>query len=178
MPSSLNDLQDRGQDQQRHQVHHLDQRVDRRAGGVLERIADGVADHDRLVHVGALAAVVAFLDVLLGVVPRPAGVGQEVRHQLTDDDGGDQVAAERVRAEAEPNGHRHEHGEQGRRGELAERSAGADVDDRAVVGLLGVVHDPGLLAELATNLFHDHAGGAAHREDRERARRGTRLRRR
>ena len=31
-------------DQQRDQVHHLDQRVDRRAGGVLERVADGVAD--------------------------------------------------------------------------------------------------------------------------------------
>ena len=31
-------------DQQRDQVHHLDQRVDRRTGGVLERVADGVAD--------------------------------------------------------------------------------------------------------------------------------------
>ncbi len=31
------------QDQQRDQVHHLDQRVQRGAGGVLERVADGVA---------------------------------------------------------------------------------------------------------------------------------------
>src|SRR3712207_9199693 len=30
-----------------HQVHHLDQRVDRRAGGVLERVAHGVADDGR-----------------------------------------------------------------------------------------------------------------------------------
>ena len=65
---------DRRQDQQRHQVHHLDERVERRAGGVLERVADGVADDRGLVGLGALAALVAVLDVLLGVVPRATGV--------------------------------------------------------------------------------------------------------
>ena len=68
-------------DQHRDQVHHLDQRVDRRAGGVLERVADGVADDGGLVRRRALAAVVAVLDELLAVVPRAAGVGQEDRHQ-------------------------------------------------------------------------------------------------
>ena len=68
-------------DQHRDQVHHLDQRVDRRAGGVLERVADGVADDGGLVRGRALAAVVAVLDQLLRVVPRATGVGQEDRHQ-------------------------------------------------------------------------------------------------
>ena len=70
-----------GGDQQRDQVHDLDQRVDRGAGGVLERVAHGVADDGRLVRGRALAAVVAVLDQLLGVVPGAAGVGQEHRHQ-------------------------------------------------------------------------------------------------
>src|SRR5690606_13102406 len=45
----------RGEDQ-RHDRHHLDHDVHGRAGGVLERIAHGVADHRRLVRIGALAA--------------------------------------------------------------------------------------------------------------------------
>src|SRR5271157_6589152 len=40
---------DPGDRQQRHHVHDLDQRVERRAGRVLERIADGVAGDSRLV---------------------------------------------------------------------------------------------------------------------------------
>ena len=61
-----------------------------------------------------------------------------------------------------------EHGEQGRRGELSERRRGADVDDRAVVGALGVVHDPGLLAELAADLLDDDGGGSADGPDGQR----------
>src|SRR6185503_5006545 len=64
-------LQQRHQ-QQRDDVDDLDQRVDRRARGVLVGIADGVAGHRCLVGLGALAAEVAFLDVLLGVVPGAA----------------------------------------------------------------------------------------------------------
>ncbi|ODU06103.1 MAG: hypothetical protein ABS81_05690 [Pseudonocardia sp. SCN 72-86] len=36
-------------DQYGDQVHDLDQRVDRRAGGVFERVTDGVADDRRFV---------------------------------------------------------------------------------------------------------------------------------
>src|SRR5918992_4436269 len=56
----------------RHDVDDLDERVDRRAGGVLVGIADGVAGDRGLVRLGSLAAVVAVLDELLGVVPRAA----------------------------------------------------------------------------------------------------------
>ena len=59
----------------------LDQDVDRGAGGVLEGIADGVADNSRLMLIGALAAVVARLDILLGVIPRAAGVRHKDREQ-------------------------------------------------------------------------------------------------
>src|SRR5690606_2245819 len=47
---------DRGRDQQRGQGPPLDQRVDRGAGGVLERVADRVADDGGLVRLAALAA--------------------------------------------------------------------------------------------------------------------------
>ena len=78
---------DRGQDEQRDQVHHLDHRVQRRAGRVLEGVADGVADDGGLVGLRALAALVAVLDVLLGVVPRATRVRQRVGHQLAGQDG-------------------------------------------------------------------------------------------
>jgi hypothetical protein len=46
--------------------------VKRRAGGVLERIADCVADDRGLVGIRALAAQDAGFDVFLGVVPGAA----------------------------------------------------------------------------------------------------------
>ena len=55
----------------------LDKDVEGGAGGILERIANGVANNSSLVLVAALAAVVAALDVLLGIVPSAAGVGHE-----------------------------------------------------------------------------------------------------
>ena len=91
----------RGQDQQADQVHDLDQRVDGRAGGVLERVADGVADHGRLVGLRTLAALVAVLDVLLGVVPGTAGVVEEVGHQLAGEDGPGQEGAQGQVADGE-----------------------------------------------------------------------------
>ena len=68
-------------------------------------------------------------------------------------------------AEAEADGDRAERREQAGRRELAQRVPGADVDDAAVLGLLGVVHDPGVLAELATHLEDDGAGRAGHGVD-------------
>jgi len=62
-------------------------RIDGGAGGILVRIADRVAGHRRLVSVGALAAVVAVLDVFLGVVPRTAAGGHGYRHENAGDDG-------------------------------------------------------------------------------------------
>ena len=71
-------------------------------------------------------------------------------------------------SEEEPGDQRGEHREQARRHQLAERGPRADVDDPRVVGLLGVVHDPGVVAELVAHLHHDLHRRAAHRADRER----------
>lgn len=60
--------------------HELDEDVDGRARGVLERIANGVADNSCMMGIGALAAVMAGLDELLGVVPGTAGVSHEDSH--------------------------------------------------------------------------------------------------
>src|SRR5690606_10720073 len=91
-------LQQRHQ-QQGHDVDDLDQRVDRRAGGVLVGIAYGVAGDRCLVGLGTLAAVVAVLDVLLGVVPGAAAGGHRDGHEQSGDDGADQQSAERLRPE-------------------------------------------------------------------------------
>ena len=105
-------------------------------GRVLERVADRVADDRGAVGIAALAAVVAVLDVLLGVVPRTTGVRQEVRHQLTGEDHRGEERAEGEVVDAEADDHGREHREQRRRGELTQRRRGADVDDRCVVGTL------------------------------------------
>ncbi len=150
---------DRRQDQQRHEVHHLDERVERWPGGVLERVADGVADDRRLVRLRPLAALVPVLDVLLGVVPRATGVRQVVGHQLAGEDDRCEECAQRRVADAETDDDRCEHSEQGRRGKFTQRGFGADVDHRAVVGLAFAGHDLAV-GELAADLLHDHAGGA------------------
>ena len=72
-----------GGEQGGNQAHHGDLGVDGRARGILEGVADGIADDGRLVRVRALAAEVAGLDELLGVVPQAAGVGHKQRQQQT-----------------------------------------------------------------------------------------------
>ena len=67
-------------------------------GGVLERVADGVAGDRRGVGLGALAAERAVLDQLLRVVPRAAAGGHQHGEEEADDDHADQQAAERLRS--------------------------------------------------------------------------------
>ena len=85
-----------GEKEKRDDVDDLDQRVDRGARGVLVGIADRVAGDRRLVRVGALAAVVAVLDVFLGVVPGAAARRHRDGDEEAGDDGADQQAAERT----------------------------------------------------------------------------------
>src|SRR5690554_3274774 len=69
-----------------HDVGDLDHGVDRRAGSVLVRIADRIARYSGLVGFGALAAVVAVLDVLLRVVPGAAARGHRKSNEEPADD--------------------------------------------------------------------------------------------
>ena len=73
-------------------AQELDEDVDGRAGGILEGIAHGVAHHAGLVAVTALAAVIAGLDIFLGIVPRTAGVGHVDGHEEACDGGTGQQA--------------------------------------------------------------------------------------
>ena len=71
----------------------------------------------------------------------PPALRQVVGHQLADEDDRGEERAEGEEVDAEADDHRREHGEQRRGGQLAQRGRGADVDDRAVVGLLLARHD-------------------------------------
>src|SRR3546814_9321281 len=70
-------------------------RVDRRPGGVLVGITDRIAGHGGLVGFRALAAVMAVLDVLLGIVPGTAARGHRDRDEDAGDDGAEQHGADR-----------------------------------------------------------------------------------
>src|SRR6266704_36352 len=105
---------------QRDRAQQLDQHMQRRAGGVLERIAHRVA-HDRgLVGGAALPTVLAGLDVLLGVVPGAAAV---VEHRGDEDaadrahrqEGGDALRSHPKHLEEQPHRDRHADREQPRR---------------------------------------------------------------
>ena len=127
----------------------LIEHVQRRAGGVLEGVADRVADDGGLVRLGALAEHVAVLvlqaaglDELLGVVPGATAVVQDVRHQDAGHRADHQQAAPRPpgrrmtpitigRADGQDAGEDH----------LAQRGARADVDATRVVGLDVPGHD-------------------------------------
>src|ERR1035438_8016687 len=102
-----------------------------RADGIPKRIADRVAMTVAAWASEALAAVVAVLDKLLGVVPGPAGVGQEDRHQHADADRAGQVRPERPRSRREPDRDRGEHRESPRGDQL---TPGADPSPRSYSG--------------------------------------------
>src|SRR2546426_6060145 len=70
---------------QRDSAQQLDEHVQRRPRRVFERVADGVADHRRLVGRTALPAVLARLDELLGIVPGPTAVVEQRRHENPGD---------------------------------------------------------------------------------------------
>src|ERR1043166_7461993 len=68
-------LKENRNDQNRKNVDDLDHRIDRWARGIFVRIADGVAGNCRLMREGTFASKIAFLDELLGIVPRAAAGG-------------------------------------------------------------------------------------------------------
>jgi hypothetical protein len=86
-------LDDHRRNQDGDQIHHLNQGVERGTGGIFERVAHGIANHARLMCVGALAAEEAVLDALFGVVPCAAGVCQQHRQQLRRQNRACQIAA-------------------------------------------------------------------------------------
>src|SRR3546814_8737233 len=66
--------------------------------GILVGIADGVARHRGLVGFAALAAVVAVLDIFLGIVPRAAARGHRQRDEQPADDHAEEQGTQRGKA--------------------------------------------------------------------------------
>src|SRR5947209_8227667 len=156
-----------GNDQDRDDVRDLDHRVDRRAGGVLVRVADRVARDCGLVGVGALAAVEAVLDQLLRVVPGAAARGHRDGEEEPGDDRPDEQAAEHLHVDdADDDRERDRHDR--RQQHAADGRLRDDVDRAAVLRPRRALHDPGVLAELAAHLLHDLAADASNRLHRER----------
>src|SRR2546426_8560178 len=86
---------------ERDRAQELDEHMQRRAGGVLERITHRVAHHAGLVRRTAFPAVLAGLDELLGVVPRPPAVVQQGRHENASDRADHQERRDRLGADVE-----------------------------------------------------------------------------
>mmetsp|Transcript_34480 Transcript_34480/g.78648 ORF Transcript_34480/g.78648 Transcript_34480/m.78648 type:complete len:204 (+) Transcript_34480:190-801(+) len=139
--------------------HQLHQNVDTGARGVLHGVTDRVTDNGSVVGIAALAAVVALLDVLLGVVPGSAGVGHgdgnlDTRHHAAAQEAGQAVFAEE---EADEDGGEDDEGAGA--GHLLEGRLGGDDHAALVVGLGGAVHDAGNFTELTAHLL-DHGAGS------------------
>ena len=146
--------------QQCNDVDDLDQRVDRRTGGILVRIADGVARDSRLVRIRALAAAIAVLDILLRVVPGAATGGHRDGDKQARDDCAEQEAAERLGTEQQTHDERHQDRQQARNDHFLDRGTGQQVDRTAVIRLAGAIHDALDLPELPADLVDHRAGGA------------------
>ena len=82
--------------EQTKQRGELDDRVHGDRRGILEWIADGIADDASCMQLGALLFELG-LDDLLGVVPSAAGVGHKQGLEQTEQRDADQVADEEVR---------------------------------------------------------------------------------
>ena len=116
--------------------HQLDENVQGRARGVLERITDSVADDARLVGVRLLATVNLFVfDVLLGVVPSTASVGHHDGKHETRGNGTSEETTERLGADEQTDRDRGHDGEDAREQHFVDGSLGAHLDASHVVAL-------------------------------------------
>ncbi|CAB4655935.1 unannotated protein [freshwater metagenome] len=116
--------------------------------------------------IGALATVVTVFDVLLGVVPCSTSVAEVVSHELTSEDDACKERTKCCVTDTETNNYWRKYCQQCWGGELTQRCCGADVDDWAVVRLLGAGHDAAVF-ELAAYFLHNYARSAAYRTNGE-----------
>src|SRR5262245_8202083 len=75
------ELKENRNDEDSNDIDHLDHRIDCGAGGVLVRVAHRVAGYCCGVRRGTFAAVMAFFDEFLGVVPGTPATGHGNRHK-------------------------------------------------------------------------------------------------
>ena len=150
-------------------AHELDKDIERRAAGVLEGIAHGVAYDRCVMALGVLASEMALLDVFLGVVPGSAGVGHEHGQNEACAEAADEKAEHTGDAEHYAHEYRHYYGQKGRAEHLVLGGLGGDLHAALVVGRAFAGEYALDFAELATDLNHHLGGGAAHGVHRESA---------
>ena len=102
----------------------------------------------------ALAAVVAVLDILLGVIPSAAGVGHEDGHQDAGDQSAGQHAAQSAGTQQEANGQGSQNSHDAGNQHLLQSSGGGDGHAGLVVRLAGAFHDAGDGTELSSYFFN------------------------
>ena len=106
--------------------------------------------------------MVAFLDVLLGVVPGAAARTHRDGNKKPGDDGAHQQAAQRGRAEEVTNQHRDDDRQQRGHDHFADGRLGQQIHGLVVLRLAGAFHDAGNFAELAADFLHHRARCATH----------------
>ncbi len=84
--------------QQTEQSREFDDRIQGNRRGILERVADGVADNGRFMQRSVLHLQINF-DDLLAVIPATAGIGHEDRLEEAEEGDADQIADEEVGVE-------------------------------------------------------------------------------
>ncbi len=109
-----------------------------------------------------LAPEIALLDVLLGIVPRPAAIGHEQREEDAHERRAGEEAAEGLLAEDEADDGGEDHGGEAGDDHLLEGRARGDLYAAGSVGLGVAVHEAGDLAELTPHLLDHAEGGAPH----------------
>ncbi len=148
-----------------------------RAGGVFERIAQGIAHDCGLVRIGTFAAafVLPALDELLGVVPSATAVIEERCHQDASDRADHQECRHRFRTDAEhteneTDGDRHGDCEKAGNDHLLERADSDDIDAAAVIRFHCTLENAGIFSELPAHFVDNIVSGftdGANRERRE-----------
>src|SRR5207253_2655160 len=150
-------------DEDRDDVDDFDHGVDGRPGGVLVGVADRVSGDGGLVGFRALPSKVAFLYVLLGVVPSRTTAGHLDRQEQAGDDRTQQQSAQRPRAQEKTNRYRRDDRDDARHHHLPLGCRGHDPHRGAVLGTARAFEDARDLAKLAPHLFHDESAGAPDR---------------
>src|ERR1035437_6194150 len=149
--------------QERHDIDDLDQRVDRRAGGVVVRVTDSVTGHSGFVGLRALAAEMVVFDVLLGVVPGTAAGTHGNGDKQAGHDGAHQQAAQSGWAEQQADQNWHHHRQQTWDHHFFDRGCGQHVNGSVVLRFAGTFHDALDFLELAAYFDHHGTGSAANR---------------
>merc|ERR1712159_679095 len=145
--------------------HELDENVQGRARGVLERITDSVADDARFVRFRLLATVNLFVfDVLLGVVPSTTGVGHHDGEHETRRDGTGEETTEALGADEQTDGDRGHDGEDTREQHFVDVRLRAHGDARHVIAddTFLAFEETRDVAELALDFNNDGTGSLTH----------------